>query len=163
MLGIEPLYLVAIAIGMLTLYILCYFVSQKLFKRSQCKLTKQSIISLLLILIFSVCVYFVSYHLITNKVLGNRFLHIFGGGFTLFIVVFLALKDAKIKLKSWVVLLIGFMVVTLLGLFNEVLEILIQKNIGFTLATSLDDTLLDLLSNNIGLVLAYLVSLRSKA
>jgi hypothetical protein len=81
----------------------------------------------------------------------------------LFVVVFLALKDAKIKLKSWVVLLIGFMVVTLLGLFNEVLEIMVQKNIGFVLATSLNDTLLDLLSNNIGLVLAYLVSLRSKA
>lgn len=161
--GIGALYLVLITVGMIVVYSVLYVLFQKLFTTKYRGFSRASIVSICTLTILSVLAYYISFNFFSDPVLGNRFLHAFGGGFVLFLVINAALEDAKIRLGRLVLFVVGFMIVTLLGLFNEVLEAFLQQHVDFVFAPNLTDTLLDLVSNTIGFVVAYLVSLKSKA
>lgn len=161
--GISTLYLAAITVGMVVIYSVLYVGFQKIFAQKYKSFSRKSLFSIVILTILSIATYYISFNFFIDPVLGNRFLHAFGGGFILFLVVHAALQDAGIILKRSIVFIAGLMLVTLLGLFNEVLEAFLQQRVDFVFSPSLTDTLLDLVSNTVGFLLAYLVSLRSKA
>jgi hypothetical protein len=161
--GIGALYLAMITFGMVVVYSVLYVFFQKIFTQKYKPFSSKSLFSIVTLTILSIATYYISFNLFSDPVIGNRFLHAFGGGFMLFLVINAALQDAKIRLGRLVLFVVGFMIVTLLGLFNEVLEAFLQQHIDFVFSPSLTDTLLDLVSNTVGFLLAYLVSLRSNA
>ncbi|MEN9647369.1 MAG: hypothetical protein RLY57_173 [Candidatus Parcubacteria bacterium] len=161
--GIGALYLGLITVGMVVVYSVLYVGFQKIFTQKYKPFSRKSCFSIVILTILSIATYYISFNFFTDPVLGNRFLHAFGGGFVLFLVAHAALQDAGIVLKQSTVFITGFMIVTLLGLFNEVLEAFLQQHVDFVFAPSLTDTLLDLVSNTVGFIVAYLVSLKSNA
>lgn len=86
--------------------------------------------------------------------LSNRILHIFGGGFSALLVCFLAAKDSGVRITGFQFFFFSFLVVTTLGVCNEVVEFFLQSYFGLQFAGTVEDTWFDLTSNMIGAVLA---------
>ncbi len=152
--GIEVSYLSAVAVGLCLMYIVLYFLYQIVFGRALRGMKKHSFRSMLMILVLSAVIYIVSFYVIPDKVLGNRFLHAFGGGFVVFFICLSAVRDAKLRIGNKALFISAFMVVTLLGLMNEAVEIFLQQHIHYLFAPSAMDTLLDLVSNTVGFLIA---------
>lgn len=107
------------------------------------------------IVLFSVGSYLISFQF-TNVDWGNRFLHIFGGGFAATLVVFFACRDAGLPLKRSQFIVLAILLATTFGTVNELLEFTLQRYTSLTFAESTDDTWLDLVSNTVGIILACL-------
>jgi uncharacterized membrane-anchored protein len=96
----------------------------------------------------------ISFSLGSNVGIGNRLLHAMGGGFTAFLVSYFATRDSGVQLTRIQFFIISALVVTALGVGNELAEFFFQETIGTISAQSTIDTWQDLLSNTIGLILA---------
>ncbi len=95
---------------------------------------------------------------ISDVELGNRIQHAIGGGFVIFIIYLLALKDSGLLINKIQKYVLGFLIVTTLGVFNEILEFTMQEFTGFQFTATTIDTWLDLVSNTVGILLAILLS-----
>lgn len=164
---IEVIYLSCILTGMCVAYISLFFLFQKVYKnnKSVIKPNGNSLVSLLIIAVLNIAIYFISYHIIQNEFIANRFLHSIGGGLMVFLICLLAVKDSKTEISNKNLLLTGFVIVTVLGISNELIEYFLQNHIDFVFAPNSTDTELDLASNIIGYFISsiYLVSFKSKA
>lgn len=89
--------------------------------------------------------------------LANRALHIFGGGFVGYLACVLAVRAAGLALGRARVALLCALLVTALGVGNELLELVLQRYFALTFAAGPLDTWLDLASNTIGIALAMLI------
>lgn len=147
---IEGIYLLGITFGMCVLYTATSFFLAKSF----IKVSKKS---LLTIFFLSCFFYFISYFVIKDEILGNRFLHAFGGGFMAFFTTLLVLKDNKVVLSKRLLLILGFAIVLTFGLLNEVIELFLQNHTSYLFAQSREDTLLDLTSNTIGFLILFVM------
>jgi hypothetical protein len=98
-------------------------------------------------------VYFVSFR-VTDWELGNRLLHIFGGGFLSFLICFFAVKDSELSISSFQFFSFSFLLVITLGVGNEILEFFLQNYAHFSFAQNVNDTWLDLISNAFGAIIA---------
>ncbi|MDB5266221.1 MAG: hypothetical protein JWN89_36 [Parcubacteria group bacterium] len=86
--------------------------------------------------------------------LANRIQHGLCGGFLALVVCFLAIRDSKVVINKFQFFVFTALVVTALGVGNEILEFVLQHYLGFVMSTTIEDTWLDLISNSIGIILA---------
>lgn len=147
------MYLVAISVSLCILYIILFFLFPELFNQERRKIELSSVKSVVLILLLSFFGYFIAFN-ISDTEWSNRFLHGFGGGFMALLVCFLVIRDTKLKINKFQFLVLSILIVTTLGVANEILEFLLQNYVGFTFATSINDTWLDLTSNAVGSLVA---------
>jgi ABC-type Co2+ transport system permease subunit len=139
----------AMCIGyFILLAVLPLFFAQKITRPK-----KNQLIPLVYIILFSTLAYAVSF-LIQDIELGNRFLHIFGGGFLGFFVCFLATRNSGVHVNKFQFFMFGALIVLVLGIANELLEFILQNYWGFIMSISVNDTWLDLASNSVGVILA---------
>lgn len=94
--------------------------------------------------------------LIPDRVLANRFLHTFGGGFLVVLVCFLAIKDSNTTVNKFQFFIISISMAALFGTANEILEFILQNLLGLTAAYTINDTWLDLISNTIGSIIGVI-------
>ncbi len=148
------LYLYTITFGLCVSYFILFFLFPYFFNGVRgARLSYKSLLSIVIICLIS----FVSCYIalrIHDKEIGNRILHIFGGGFTAFLVCFLAARDSGIRLKKFQFFLFSFLVVIALGVLNEVIEFLLQYCFDIISAKTPVDTWLDLNSNIVGILIA---------
>jgi len=136
---------------MIVVYLLCPFLFS-IFTKEKFRFTP-SIISLGIITVWMIIIYFCTTSVIQDKFWANRVLHAVGGGFNIVLIASLALKDFKIKLPLPQIIIIVFMLATTLGVFNEIIEFFLQQALGWKFATIIEDTWLDLVSNLVGTIL----------
>lgn len=93
---------------------------------------------------------------IPDPFLANRALHGLAGGFMAFFACFLAVRDSRLSLTRFQFFVIAALIVTALGVANELVEFVGQAYFGFVFAETITDTWLDLLSNSIGILFGAL-------
>jgi len=114
--------------------------------------------SFILITLSSVAVFSIVF-LIRDPELANRFQHAIAGGFLTMLISYLAFKDSQVKINKLQIILLSVLVVTFLGVLNEILEFIIQINTNLVFADNLNDTWLDLTSNFFGIMLGNIFAL----
>jgi VanZ family protein len=148
------LYLLTITLGLDISYLVLYFLFPFFFHKTIPKLNYRALpYSIFYITFFSLLVYLVCYN-IPNVELSNRILHSFGGGFLSFFVCFFAAKDSSLKIGAFQFFFLSFLIVTALGVANEMAEFFLQTHTHIIFAPSITDTWLDLMSNTIGAIIA---------
>lgn len=141
-------------------YALAYFgmyaffpmiLGQRLYKPT--KLSAFAIV-LILILISATIIITMGRH---NEFWPNRFEHAFGGGVIMMLAAYLAQKDSRTRMTRFQFFALSALLVTALGVANEILELYVYFAFGYNFANSVLDTGFDLLSNTVGILLASLV------
>lgn len=147
-------YLSVITFGFCVSYFFLLFLLPYFFDGTRkIRISYRSLISIIIICL--VCyVSMASALSIHDKEIGNRLLHVFSGGFTAFLVCFLAVRDSGLKIRKFQFFLISFLIVTFLGVVNEVIEFFLQYYFNFISASRAIDTWLDLTSNIVGALIA---------
>lgn len=147
-------YLFTVTFGLCVSYFILFFLFPYFFEGTVgAKLSSKSLISIMTICLISFGSCYIALN-IHDKEIGNRVLHIFGGGFTAFLVCFLAAKDSGTRLRKFQFFLFSFLIVIALGVLNEVVEFLLQYYFHIISAKSAVDTWLDLNSNILGILIA---------
>lgn len=147
-------YLFTITFGLCVSYLILFFLFPYFFEGVRgAKLSYKSLLSIVIICLVSFVSCYVALS-IDDREIGNRLLHIFGGGFTAFLVCFLAAKDSGIRLRKFQFFLFSFLIVIALGVLNEVVEFLLQYYFDIISAKTAIDTWLDLNSNIVGILIA---------
>lgn len=145
----------------LALYIILNYTFQYFFKNKKINkksLKKKSFLIILLssILIFSIMLF------IKDIELANRFQHAIGGGFLAMLISYLAFKDSNANLNKLEIFILSVLLVTFLGVLNEIAEFFVQANTNLIFSHSIEDTWLDLTSNMFGIILGSLPILLAK-
>ena len=76
------------------------------------------------------------------------------GGVVAFVMFFLVVRDTRTALTRLQFFILGFLIVTALGVANELLEFFLQQTTGIIFNDDIFDTWLDLFSNTNGALLA---------
>ncbi len=147
------LYTFVLAALYAAVYLFLYFFLPVFFQQKTQPLAKRSADSIGLIVLLSLAI-FVLTAAVQDQEISNRLLHIFGGGFLALTTCFLVVRDTKLKITKFQFFVISFLIVTALGVGNELLEFLLQSTTGTIFSPTPTDTWLDLLSNTIGALLA---------
>ncbi len=147
------MYLIAITFSLCISYFILFFLFPYFFENKVPKIGLKSLVSVGLIFILSFLGYFTAFN-IHDPELSNRFLHGFGGGFMALFVCFLAARDSGVHVKRFQFVLFSLLVVTALGVANEILEFILQNYIRMVFSISINDTWLDLISNTVGMLIA---------
>ena len=149
------MYLLLITIGLCASYFGLLFLFSFFFNNEPPKISRNFLRSVMLIFFLSCAGYAVVYS-IPNIELGNRVLHAFGGGFMAFLVCFLVYRDMHLPITKFQFFVLSILIVTALGVANEITECILQNATGFIFSASINDTWLDLVSNTIGSFVAAL-------
>ncbi len=97
--------------------------------------------------------------LVPDPALSNRIQHAFAGGFAAFLVCYLAVRDLNISINKFQFFVFSSLIVTALGVGNELAEFIFQEYIPifpFQFAETPIDTWLDLVSNSVGVIVGAL-------
>jgi hypothetical protein len=86
--------------------------------------------------------------------LGNRLLHLLGGGVLASYLCFRVVIDTKITITKFQFFAFTILIVTALGVANEIAEYFMQSYTSLTITTNIIDTWLDLIMNTLGTLLA---------
>lgn len=148
-------YPLALALGYAVVYLFLYFFFPHFFGERPAKLSKQQLFSIPLLIFLSLLMWQVSVG-IANQELGNRLLHAVGGGMLASLACFLAVKDSRVKITKAQFFILTVLIVTALGVANELAEFFLQETTGEIFAPTITDTWLDLLSNTLGTLVATL-------
>ncbi len=146
------MYHLVIIAGLSFAYVAFFLYVPMFFQKKPALSARVSLFSVLWIVLASVAVDIVSFQ-IPDEQIANRVMHIFGGGVISFLVFFLAVKDAKLKLGRSQFFILGFLLVATLGVFNEIIEFFLQQYAHVVFSDTVTDTWLDLTSNTIGALL----------
>jgi multisubunit Na+/H+ antiporter MnhB subunit len=133
-----------IALSLLSLY----FFEHRLPAFKKQSLVSVAILAVLIALVFA-CV-----ALMPDIELGNRFQHMLGGGVLGVVLCYLVFRDHRIKATRFQFFIWAALIVTALGVCNELLEFLLQSQGAFVFADNPFDTWRDLASNTVGIALA---------
>lgn len=95
--------------------------------------------------------------IIPDVELGNRFQHALGGGLTAFLACFLACRDTDIDIGRIRFAVVALLIVTAMGVGNELLEFLLQTHSHYIFADNALDTWRDLASNAVGATIAAIL------
>jgi hypothetical protein len=150
------MYLFIITIGLCFSYLFLHQILAMFFSGSNLKFGKETIFSIILIGFSSLLGYFLISN-ISNVDIWNRLLHAFGGGFLAFMVCFLVVKNNDFKINKWQFFILSTLIVTALGVANEILEFILQYYFNIISAESINDTWLDLISNSVGIAIAGII------
>ena len=146
-------YLLTLIVLFAVTYRVFFWAFPKFFRVPTAHFGGASVRSILYLVIFSVLAYVISYA-IPGYDLGNRFLHAFGGGFLAMLMCFFVVRDTKLPLTKFQFFVFSLLVVTALGVGNELLEFLCQSITGVIFSPTATDTWLDLTSNTVGALIA---------
>lgn len=114
-----------------------------------------SVISVIGIAVFIESVFILTSQM-TDRELGNRLLHIMGGGVLGFMLYARVVSDTRIPFNRLQFFVYGVLIVSTLGVLNEHLEFFLQATGTRVFMWSITDTWLDLASNSLGTVLVGL-------
>lgn len=103
------------------------------------------ILAALIVLVFVVAVS------VPDTELGNRFQHAVGGGVLGVVLCYLVFRDHRIKATRFQFFIWTSLIVTALGVANELLEYFMQANTTMIFAANTFDTWRDLASNTVGI------------
>ncbi len=138
-------------------YVFLSYLFSLFFNNSFPQLGSNAPIRFLTITFLLFIIVMVSY-MIPDHELGNRFMHAIGGGFLSFFICFLVVRDTKIHMSKMQFFVFSFLIVTSLGVANEIAEFILQNYTDyFIFAANINDTWLDLVSNTIGALLGGVV------
>lgn len=151
-------YLVAMTLIFGATYLTLYFLLPFLLGQKPVSMSRRSLYSIFLIIGLSIATSFVA-SLIPDLALGNRFLHAIGGGFLAMLTCVLVARDTKIDIQASRFTILALLIVTALGVGNELAEFALQLLTDFPFTDSLIDTWLDLLSNTAGALIASVLLL----
>lgn len=146
------MYLALMSVCLCATYLIVYFLAPWIFKQPLPRFGRANVISIAFILIASLIAFGIS-GLPHDPWWQNRLLHGLGGGSLAFLVCFLAFRDNALPLNRLQFFILGFLIVTALGVANELAEFFGQKYLALSFARTIEDTWLDLASNTIGAVL----------
>jgi hypothetical protein len=156
-------YLITISCLLCVAYILFLQVFNYFFAHKTVPIPYKAVSSITLIFFLSLIGYAIAFK-IHDIELANRIMHGFGGGFLAFLVCYLAVRDSELKISRFQFFVFSFLLVTAMGVANEILECILQQYGGLRSATSVTDTWYDLISNTVGILIAaaFLVPFISK-
>ncbi len=140
----------------ITAYFVLLFLFPYFFKQSLPKVTSRSVQSLAYIVLVT-SFFFILSAVVPNEELGNRILHSMGGGFTAMLMCFYAARDSKVVITRVQFFVFSFLLVTALGVGNEIAEFFGQYYTSLVFAPTINDTWLDLISNTVGILLGAAV------
>jgi hypothetical protein len=153
------MYLLTISLGLCVAYFVVFWLFSVFFTGVRINLTStRTLLSLAIIFAWSCIVYAVTF-LMTDLELGNRVLHLFGGGVMGVIICFLAARDGRFVISRLQFFIMSLLLVTAMGVFNEHVEYFLQTYVRFLFYSNPRDTWLDLLSNTGGILLANMALL----
>lgn len=152
------LYFLFLAVGFWLTYAVLLFIFPLFFTGRPPRPTGRSVLSLAFIFAALLAVFI----LVTvihdhDRVLANRLLHALGGGFLSFFVCYRVVLDTRLAIGRFQFLVFSALVVTALGVGNEILEFFLAIWLGVNLQTDGFDTWLDLVSNAVGTAAGALV------
>ena len=143
------MYLILVALGFCFVYVALLFLYALFFKSALPTMRLRFAYSAAWILALYTAVSLFA-GTIEDLELSNRILHIFGGGFLAYFVCFLVAKDLTLQVSRFHFIVFSLLVVSALGVANEIIEYFLQNYTSLSFATSANDTWLDLMSNSIG-------------
>ena len=147
------MYPIIITICLCFAYFALAYLFAAFFEKSAPVFGRRSIFSITCIIVFSLVVYAVS-ATISDEELSNRILHAFGGGFVSVMVCFFVVRDTRLTISRFQFFIFSLLVVTAMGVANEIFEFFLQNYFHFVVTRSVDDTWLDLISNLVGALIA---------
>lgn len=147
------MYLVLVTLGMCTAYIGLSFLFPFFFKNTITRLNSKFLYSIFYIISISFIIFFVSSIFLDDET-ANLVLHIFGGGFLSFFVCFRAARDSRVTINRFQFFVFSFLIVTALGVVNEIVEFIGQDYLHMIFAVGVSDTWLDLVNNWTGALIA---------
>lgn len=150
------MYLILVALGFCFVYIFLLFLYALFFNNTFPALRLRFVYSVIWILLLYTVVS-LSAGNIENLEFSNRVLHVFAGGFLAFFVCFLVVKDLKLRMSRFHFIVFSLLVVSALGVANEVIEYFLQNYTSLSFATSANDTWMDLMSNSLGAFIATVI------
>ena len=136
-------------------YVGLFFLFPIFFQQTRQRLSIRSVYSMLGILVVCVLFFNIS-NIMPDEQLGNRVLHAMAGGFTAFFLCYRAACDSKVAITKFQFFVFSALMVTTLGVGNEIAEFVGQNYAGIIFAPSINDTWLDLISNTVGILLGAL-------
>jgi hypothetical protein len=152
------LYLAFLAVSFMLTYAALFVLFPLFFTGRLARPSGHSIVSLALILggllATFVVVVLVHEH---DRVLANRVLHALGGGVLSFFVCYLVVRDTRLAIGRFQFLVFSALVVTALGVGNEILEFFFAIWLRVDFQSDGFDTWLDLISNAVGTAAGALV------
>ncbi len=92
--------------------------------------------------------------MISDIEISNRILHACGGGMAMVLITYFASRASRISLSRFQFFCIAFCIASIFGIFNELLESVLQWIYGMRFTLSVEDTWYDLWSNSIGALIA---------
>ena len=149
----NPIFAIMLMAIFCATYFVLFFGFPLFFRVNSPSPGKASLKSILYIVLLSLLIHIISFS-ITDIALGNRILHAFGGGFLAFLMCWLVVRDTKIQITRFQFFVFSFLIVTALGVGNEILEFIMQSITGTIFAPTILDTWLDLCSNTVGALIA---------
>ncbi len=149
------MYLLFLMVGFGLTYALLHFLFSFFFEDAGVRRVQDriSFFSMAGIMCLNLLVFLIS-HAVPDRELGNRVLHVFGGGFLAFLVCFLVVRDSGLRIGRFRFFVFSFLLTVALGVANELVEFLLQRYFWVVFAQTLTDTWLDLLSNVFGALIA---------
>ncbi len=150
------MFLFLMTFGLVLLYVLLYFGLSIFFSQRVPSHKNLSSVSMLTVGVLSLAVVVITF-LIPNEWWGNRFEHSVGGGVVASLAFFLAVRDSRLVIHWLQYVVLSVLIVTFMGVVNELAELAGQTLYPSTLVFSktIDDTWLDLLSNAVGSMSAF--------
>ncbi len=147
------IYLLVLTLGLCAVYCSLLILFPAFFGKKSIGLSQTSLSSILIIVVSAFLAYIVS-ALIPDAAWGNRVQHAVGGGVVAFLVCFCATGDSGVRMSRFQFVALSVLIVTALGVANEMFEYVLQT-FGIALfAETPEDTWLDLVSNTVGIVVA---------
>jgi hypothetical protein len=150
------MYVAFVALGLCFFYFVLSYGLAIFFSWDWPRFTWRTMYSLAIILVTATAV-IVAVESAPSLELANRIQHAFGGGFLAFLTCFLVAKDMGRPITRFQFFVLSFLIVTALGVANEIFEFVMQDFFGFYFAKHLNDTWLDLVSNTVGALTAALI------
>jgi hypothetical protein len=146
-------FLLLLAAGMGLGYLALLYLFTYFFTGRLPTLGPRSFYTALGVVVLSLAGYGVSFSY-PDPEIGNRILHAFGGGFLAFLMCFLVWRETKLPITIFQFTVFSALIVTAMGVGNEMLEFFLQNYRDLLFARDPNDTWLDLISNTVGLAIA---------
>lgn len=147
---ILDLYVFVAALGLCAMYFFLSYCLAWFFEWEVPKFKIHSSLRAIALIFIVALLVFTAMNIVQDRQLANRIEHAFGGGFLAFLVCYVVVRDMGRPITRFQFFVLSFLVVTALGVANEILEFFAQEYFGVVLAKSLNDTWLDLISNTTG-------------
>lgn len=147
------MYLGALVVGLCVSYLGLLILFRAFFQSDWGGLRFASMRSIVFITALTIVSYGVSIS-IQDAEVSNRVLHALGGGFVAYFVCFRVAKDARLQINQLQFFVFSALIVTAMGVGNEVAEFVLQNYTELVFADSINDTWLDLISNSVGILAA---------